>query len=383
MNNYCIVKITGFITRVIRKCHAHKLALYEIDYLDEDNILVKIELKDLKLMKKLNYYAKFKIVKYEGLNGFRKHLKSSLMTYFIILGCFALMDVLTSFIVKVEVIHENSGVRKLVSEELILHDIKKFSLAKDFEALEKIKEKILETNQSRLEWLSITRIGMIYEVRVEERIITDTSKEDGFANIISTKDALVTKIISNKGNVLVRSGDYVKKGDVLITGELKVYDEIKANTLATGEVYGDVWYQSDITFPLTYERRINTKKKRFNVMFNNNVLFKNKYQLFSQENLKKLSLFDIELSFYEEQEYKLEKGTYPLKEAEKLALVRIEQEFTEKLKGKGQVISKKVLKKEQINSTMKMSVFIITNELISTRSYYTPGSELEDAENSR
>ena len=67
---------------------------------------------------------------------------------------------------------------------------------------------------------------MKYIIRCEERKIKKINKESGYRNIVAKKDAYITKIISTKGVNLVRSGEYVKKGDVLISGEIKLYEKI-------------------------------------------------------------------------------------------------------------------------------------------------------------
>ena len=382
MNNLVQIKVTNYITRFMRKCHEHEISLYNIDYLNEEEILVKIEIKDLKKIRSLNYYAKIRVIKYLGTMGFKMHLKKYMYIYVMVFLCFILMQIMTSYIMRIDIIHENQKIRNLVAEELALNNVKKFSLAKNFNELEVIKNKILAANQAKLEWLSITRVGMTYVVHIEERVITDTTKEEGFAHIISSKDAMVTKIISNQGDVIVRSGDYVRKGEVLISGALKVYDEIKGNTLATGEVYGNVWYNADILFPLVYEEKKYTDKKRYNISLNNKILCKNKYRYFEQKNLKKFKIFGLKISLYQEYEYKLMQKKYTNEEAEKLALAKVASEMQKKLNKQGVVISKKVLQKTKINSTISMSVFIIASELISVREYYTPGSDGIDSPNS-
>ena len=383
MTNLIVIKVTNHLNRFIRKCINHQINLLDVTYLDQNNILVKIMLEDYSKIKRLNYYSEIAIVKYEGSEAIKKNVKRNIYLYLIIIFSFILMDIITNFIIKIDVIHENSQIRKLVKNELENLGIKKISLAKDFEDLENIKNTILDNNRSSLEWISITRIGMTYVVRIEERIITKLEKENGYAHLVATKDALITKVISSKGSVLVRSGDYVKKGTVLISGEIRLYEEVKGNVLAKGEVYGDVWYTTDISYPLFKEVKEYTDKKRFNMMINNKAIFMNKYQYFEQVKLKKLKILGFNLAFYQEREYKLKTINYKPEEAEKLALKKIENEFDIKLNGKGRIISQKVLKKEENNSTMNMRVFVITNELISRVEYYDIGSDLIDSENSR
>lgn len=382
MNNYIIIKVTNHINRFIKKSINHQINLLEVNYLDNDNILVKINLEDYRKIKRLNYYSKIIIIKYGGINATKIHIKNNIVFYLIVLLSFLIIEITSNFIVRIDIIHENSMIRKLVREELEEQGIKKISLAKDFDQLENIKNKILNNNRNTLEWLSITRIGMIYVVRIEERIITKIESDIKYGHLIAAKDALITKVISSKGSVQVRSGDYVRKGDVLISGEIKLYEEIKGNILAKGEVYGEVWYETDISYPLSKKEKEYTNKKRFNIMINNKTIFKNKYQYFNQDKVKKLKIFGFNLSFYQEREYKLKTINYTNEEVLNLALKKIEVEFDNKLNGKGQVISQKVLKKEENNSTMNIRVFVITNELISNTIYYDIGSDNFDPENS-
>ena len=127
---------------------------------------------------------------------------------------------------------------------------------------------------------------MKYIIRCEERKIKKINKESGYRNIVAKKDAYITKIISTKGVNLVRSGEYVKKGDVLISGEIKLYEEVKGDTLATGYVYGNVWYNVEVSIPKEENKKEYTGKSRFNININDKIFFKNKYKYFSQENIR-------------------------------------------------------------------------------------------------
>ena len=378
MNNFIIIKVENFRDRFLRKLINSNIYFYDVKYIDKDKLLVKINLEDYKRVKRLGFFSKIKVVKYEGYVGIKKHFKNNLYFYLMAIFCFILMDIITSFIVSVEVIHENSRIRNLVTSELYDSGIKRFSLRKDFDQVEDIKNKILDNNKNTLEWLSITREGMTYTVRVEERIITSIDKEEGFRHIVSTKNALVTKVVSSKGDVLVRSGDYVKKGDILISGNINLYEEVKGNILATGDVYGDVWYTTEINFPFVYEEKVYTGEVRSNLTINSKVLFKNKYKDFDKKDVKSISVFGLKFSFYKEHEYKMVSKRYNNKDAENKALEKIKEEFETRLNDKGVVISQKVLKKEENNSTMSMSVFVVTNEHISKALYYEYGSEEND-----
>lgn len=371
--NKIIINVHGSLNRFIKKCIEKHINIVIIKYLDNDSLIARIDYKDYKLVKKSNYYSDIRVVKYEGLEGFKMHIKKYLYAYLIIIYCFIVMDVLTSYIIKIDVIHENSNIRKRVINELKDHGIDKYTLAYSFEGLEKIKNEILKDNPNNLEWMSITRDGMKYVVRIEERIIKKEKIEDRPRDIIANKDALITKIISTKGEPLVRAGDYVKKGDTLISGKIMLYDEVKGYTSATGNIYGNVWYEALIKVPLEKEEIIKTGKSRYNLNFNNKIFLKNKYKYFYQDNIKELKVLGLKIKIYKEVEYNKKISKISLKDADKIAFEKIDESFSKKIGNNGKVISKKVLKKIENDSKIEYRIFVVTNELISKYFYLNEG----------
>ena len=368
MNNKIIIEIKGSINRVINKCINNNIYLSDINYLNNDTISCKINVKDYKKIKRLNYYSKIKFKDYDGIEKIKYEIKNNII--FIIIGIlsFLLMDIITSYIVDIEVIHSSSTIRKLIYQELENNNIKKYRLAYSYDEIEKIQNKILDNNKERLEWISISKDGMKYIVHAEERKINNIYKEEGYRHIIASKDAYITKIISTKGENLVRSGDYVKKGDRLISGEIKLYENVKGNTLATGSVYGNVWYNIFISIPRKEEYQEYTGKERYNLNINNKILLRNKYQYFTQDNIRELNILGFKIKIYKEKEYLIKTREVDTN-SDDLASKKIKEKF----KKIGTIISQKVLKKEVNNSTIEYRVFVICNELISKYEYYEVG----------
>ena len=372
MNNKIVIEIEGSINRVINKCINNNIYLSDINYLNNDNISCKINVKDYKKIKRLNYYSKIKFKDYDGLDKIKYEIKNNIIYIIIAILAFILMDIITSYIVDIEVIHSSSTIRKLIYQELENNNIKKYRLAYSYDEIEKIQNKILANNKERLEWISISKDGMKYIVHAEERKINNITKEDGYRHIIASKDAYITKIISTKGENLVRSGDYVKKGDKLISGEIKLYENVMGNTLATGSVYGNVWYNVFISIPKKEEYQEYTDKERYNLNINNKILLRNKYQYFTQDNIRELNILGFKIKIYKEKEYLIKTREVDTN-SEDLASKKINEKF----KKIGTIISQKVLKKEVNNSTIDYRVFVICNELISKYEYYEVGYTID------
>lgn len=376
MNKRIYLEVSNELNRFIKKCIDNNINLYNISYV-KDKMVVLIDVKDYLKIKRLNYYSKIRVVKYDGLLNIKKIIKDNMFYISIIFLSFIWMNLLTNYIVDIEIIHSNSGIRRLLKEELDKNNVKKFSLAYSFEELDNITKKILADNKNNLEWVSIKKDGMKYIVRAEERIIKSEVVSDKPRDIVASKDAYITKVISNKGNVLVRQGEYVKKGTVLISGKITLYEDVKGVTSASGSVYGNVWYESVVEIPKEISSERLTGKKRYNLNVGNKILLRNKYQNFRQKNIREIKIFGLKIKFYREEEVEIIKT----KTDDEYALRRLKEEFDKKLNGKDMIIYQKVLKKEENNSTIKYRVFIITNELINAYSYFED-SDINDTNQS-
>lgn len=376
MNKRIYLEVSNELNRFIKKCIDNNINLYNITY-KKDKMVVLIDVKDYLKIKRLNYYSKIRVVKYDGLLNIKKIIKDNMFYISVIFLSFIWMNLLTNYIVDIEIIHSNSGIRRLLKEELDKNNVKRFSLAYSFEELDNITKKILADNKNNLEWVSIKKDGMKYIVRAEERIIKSEEVSDKPRDIVASKDAYITKVISSKGNVLVRQGEYVKKGTVLISGKITLYEDVKGVTSASGSVYGNVWYESVVEIPKEISSERLTGKKRYNLNVGNKILLRNKYQNFRQKNIKEIKIFGLKIKFYREEEVEIIKT----KTDDEYALRRLKEEFDKKLNGKGVITYQKVLKKEENNSTIKYRVFIITNELINAYSYFED-SDINDTNQS-
>ena len=361
MSKFIVIKVTNNIKRFINKCRTNNFELYDINYLDKNNIIIKIKKEDLENIKKYNYYSEINVYKNMGFDYLLEKIKN--LKYFIMcfILLFILMILISNIILKINVIHSNKKIRELVTEELYSYGIKKYSYKKNFLELEQIKNKILKENKEKLEWISITNIGMTYVVRVEERIIDNIVQEHDFCNILSTKEALITNIYSNKGNIIVNKNDIVKKDDILISGELKLNEETKNFTCASGKVLGRVWYTTNISVKRDYTTKIKTGKERYNLIINHKVLRNKKYNKYDKKIIIKNKWFEI----YKEIEYKETKKKYKENDAQEKALAEIDKKFKSKLGTRGKVIDKKILKKEINDKEIILEVFVTTEENIS------------------
>ncbi len=360
MNKYIIINVKNNIKRFINKCNKYNIELYNINYIDKDNIIVKINKEDYKNIKTYNYYSEIEIYRNVGIDYFFNRIDK--LKYFILdfILCLVFTYLISNIILRINVIHSNKNIRELVSDELYEYGIKKYSIKKDFNQIEDIKNKILESNKDKLEWISITNIGMTYVVRVEERIIDKPKEENEYCNVVATKESLVTNIFSDKGDILVNVNDLVRKDDILISGNLILNEETKSYTCASGKVMGKVWYNTNITIKRDYLKKEYTGKKRYNFIINHKILKNNKYSKFD----KKYIINNRFIKIYKEIEYKEKRYKYNEIDSVNKALLEIDNKFKNKLNNNGKVLDKKILNKNINNKEINLNVFVITEENI-------------------
>ncbi len=97
-------------------------------------------------------------------------------------------------------------------------------------------------------WLNINRRGSVAYVKVSDKILHIPEPEpDGYANIVAVRDCVIEEIIVKRGYAMVKKGETVKKGQVLISGVIPTelgggfcYAEGEVNGIYTDTVSVDV-----------------------------------------------------------------------------------------------------------------------------------------------
>lgn len=375
--------------KFINKLVKLNLEILEIKYV-QNNIYLKIEERNWEKLNKYLKSYKFDKVKDLGLFALPKFLKKyHVFLVSFIIGLF-LIFICSRLIIQVNVIHENREIRELLLDELKEVGIKKISFKKSYAELQKIKNAILNKYPNKLDWLEFETEGMIMNVRVEERIITDTSRVDKKCNLVATKEGTVSSLLVSSGEALVRPNDVVKEGDVLISGIITHNNEEKKQVCAQGEVYAHTWYTVKVSMPFKHYEYRKTGKKKYNLIWDNDgekiKIFKNRFSSFTSNYQTLLDFFGYRLLLETEFETKKEVFTYDENAILVQGLQKAEDNLKLNLNAKDTIIDKKVLKKVLNDSKMDIEIFIIVNELISKEEIIPTkeeGNDLSDMGNNQ
>ena len=356
--------------KFINKLQYLRISVLEIRY-ENKYIYLKIESKYLEKLNKYLISYKFKVVKELGIYNILNKIKKNYIYIISIIIGIILFIILSNMVFKINIIHENKEIREIIKEELDEYGIKVLSFKKSYKELDKIRQKILDKYPDKLDWMEFEVDGLIINVRIEERIITDTTKEDKVCDLIAAKSGIINDILVENGEILVNINDYVKEGDTLVTGIIKYNEEEKRLTCASGEVYATTWYTVDVKIPFSYDEYIETGKKKYNIIWENNdnkhLLLRKRFTDYNSYLKNIFKIFDFNLYLETEKETKKITKTYTEEEALEVGINKAIENIKIKLSDKDEIIDKKVLKKVVNNSTMDIEVFIIVKELISTQ----------------
>ncbi len=361
-----IIIITKSPERVIKHLNRLNINIYNINY-QKDKITLKIALKDLN---KIDKYYNYKIIKEYGIKEYKSYIKKHKINIIYFLIILILIFLLTRITINIEVLTNNKDLQNHIINELDKLSLNKYSIIKTNQEITSIKETLSYNNKHLLEWINIERIGMKYIINIEPKIEKNKSEEHSYCNVISTKDALITRIITHKGVTQVSTNDSVSKDTILISGDIKYNEEIKKQICATGTVYGTTWYKINISIPLEYEKVEKLNKTRYNIIleYNNNKknLLKQRLTDYIKEDKELINIFGTKL--YLQKQIEVSKDITKLNEEELQNLIKekIDETMSHKLKGEYKILDRKVLKKHINNSKIELEIFIVAEEQIST-----------------
>lgn len=360
--------------RISVKCESKNKLLIKIYELGISISNIKYEQKYLKFDVSFNDYLKLKkyiksynfiVINKLGALLLKEKINKNKIIIINTLLAVILMFFFSNLIVSVNVIHSKKYIREIVISALEENGVKKLSFKKNYKQLSKIKEKILKMYPEDLEWIEIEKKGMNYIVRIEERIITKDNPTKDMCNLVATKSGVITDVVSSKGQVVKEINDYVKQGDIIVSGNIMFNEEIKNIVCATGTVKAEVWYSTEVSLPINYEEKIETNKKRYNFAFNDYKIFKSRLNNYNTKKKKIFSIFGNKFYLLTEKEIIFKKKKYSEDEALKKSIELSNEKINTKLKEGEKIIKQNVLKNTLNNSTMYVEIFTSVEEIIS------------------
>lgn len=360
------IKVTGRnINNFLKRLINNNINIEKVIPISHKEIDLIINYQDLDKVLKLKTIYNIKIVRYYGKLRIIKRIKKDIFILSSLLISLLLIYTLSNVIFKVEVIHSNKNIIKLVTKELEDNGIKKYKFVKNYQEIEKIKNKILEENKDTLEWLEIIREGTKYTIRVEERIINNKPKDNKIYNIVASKNAVIKNIYAESGEKIRSINTYVKKGDIIISSDITLPNNEKISKTASGKVQGEVWYNINIEYPYQYhEIKYTGNKKKVLVLnlLNKRISFFDfhKYKTFNR-NIKYIfnnNITPISLIYEDEYETNIINEVYDYNTAREKATTKAKEKILEKYPNIKDITNIKIITEEDKKNKISLNLFV-------------------------
>lgn len=261
LKGYLIIRITGISReRFINICSRNQIIMWKIVH-GKDYIEVYISKKDFR---QIQSYIKKTDVKIDvknkiGLPFFFYKYKKRKCFAIGLLACIAIVYTFTLFIWDINI----TGQVAYTSEQLI-KDIKE-----NYVSIGTFKnnincaelEKTLRDKYDKVAWISCEIKGTQLNIDFTETVEADKVREESKpCNIVAAKDGIITSIITRSGVAVTECGNEVKKGDILITGSINIYNDFDelietSNVAASGDVYAIANYNYFDEFDMSYYKK--------------------------------------------------------------------------------------------------------------------------------
>lgn len=217
LNGIVRVRVSGWMPeKFINLCMAHSIILWGITK-HNDNIIAFLRLSDFFRIRPLARASQthIEVIGYHGLPFTIKRIKKRKMLVAGGIIFFILLQTLTSYIWFVDVTGQVNlapdQIRQVARQYGLRPGVKKDSL--NIKAI----ENAIMLNSPEVSWVGINLTGTRAVIEVAEKTLLKPEDKSP-ANVIAAKDGIITEIIAISGTAVVKKGDTVKKGDILIKG---------------------------------------------------------------------------------------------------------------------------------------------------------------------
>lgn len=212
---------------------------------------------------------KLKLIEKYGLPYFfKKHRKrAAFLLGFLLFG--VAVYILSLFVWEVKVTGEDKLVAETVLKQIEAEYVSLGTLKARIDCSK--LEEALRRDFDEISWISCELKGTGLTVYLEEGMAPEKSENEiTNGDIVASKDALITKMITRQGTPVAKVNDTVKKGDILISGTIYIYDdnnEIMETSYiaADGDIYGTTTYEYEDYVDLKYYQKVYSDKAKTHI----------------------------------------------------------------------------------------------------------------------
>lgn len=388
--------ITGYVTISVKgdmpelffqTCIKHGIPVWNIKKTEKKICEGNIKLRDVNNVKKIRRGTAYKIA-FKQKRGYpffirRFTRKKELITAFVM--CLLLIIFLSNIIWEVKITGLPKDIEEKIDKQLDNYGIHQGTWTFSLDSESSIQQKLVEDIPELL-WVGVHKKGTTFFLEGVEKVTVEEEEVKGPRNLIATKKGVIQDIYVSQGLPKVQVNDYVKPGDVLVSGEIsgesekddkkKKKEKKKEAELvaAEGDITAKTWYELTVNVPMeaNYERLTGEKDKKHYIKMGNFQLpiwgFTNPdYEdIHTETKENPVYFFRWELpvkiveSILSEKKYNTAERTKD--EAIQIGMQQARNELQLQLGPEAEVLTEKVLHETTENGKVKLNLYIAVEE---------------------
>ena len=343
-----------YIERFINLCSKKQILLWGLERKDNITLIADINKKDFKNLRDIarKTKCKVKIKNKIGLPFVIRKYKKRKIFFILLILIFLIIFSLSHFIWNIEV-ESNTDIAKGEIISLAEQEGLKIGALKNNVDTKNVINRI-RLERDDIAWVGIEIKGTNAIIKIEKADAKpEIVDDDDYCNIVADKEGVITKISAGNGTPLVKEGDVVKKGDVLIAGYMEGKYTGKQYVHSIGNVQAKVWHKNTqkVYFKESkkeetgnIETKYSVKINNFQINFNKSVPKFKKYDTI--ETTEKLKLFSnfylpIQIVKYEYKEYNEMPVIHSVEESKQIGIERAQEELKKEIENK-EITDKKI-----------------------------------------
>ncbi len=248
------------LERFINLLWKNKIVLMNIRKESISSMSFDINYEDYNITRELAYKtkSKIKIINRKGIVFLKIKLKRRIAMVFGVILFIGIITYLSNFIWGIDIITEKNIAPYEIREELKAIGVVPGVYKKNINVY-KIEEDLKKNNDNIL-WVRARMEGSKLKVAlVERQALPEVVNDNSPCNIVAKKDGMINRVYTKAGMPVVKIGDVVKKGQLLVIGEQGKEGAI-FNVHASGVVIAKTYYDEVMEVPLSYVKKIRTGK---------------------------------------------------------------------------------------------------------------------------
>lgn len=256
----------------------------------DDKICFKTDKKSLNILKNKFEYIYF-------VNNLKSLFKNVISNHIVTLFGVFIFAFCITFISKTitEIKFSDTNTYNEDVYESVVDNLKKVGpfrfLNKDLNSI----DSMLKKEFSHYEWIGISKKGTILLIEISPSFIDEKKDEEKLpGSLYAKKDAIIKKYHVEKGIVMVQEEQYVKKGDLLISGDIIHYDNTIEEINPKGYVIGETLEYYDYTVSKIKTNNIRNGKVTYKDYYflKDKMIGKDKYEE-EYDEVVKMNLFNL------------------------------------------------------------------------------------------